>query len=67
MLWSREQAGAELAFAAAALGGEVVAAECPGVLVIVKRTGTPERFPRRRGNGREAPAWRAPGGDRSRQ
>ena len=66
VLWSREDATPELAFAAAALGGEVVPAECPGALVIVKRSATPERFPRRPGMAAKRPL-RDPGGDRSRQ
>ncbi len=56
----------ELAFAAAALGGEVLAAECPGVLVIGKRRATPERFPRRPGMAAKRPLAR-PGSDRPRQ
>ena len=66
VLWSREPASSELAFAAAALEGEVVAPECPGVLVIAKLAATPERFPRRPGMAAKRPL-RAPGTDRSQQ
>src|SRR6185312_425752 len=47
--WSREQADDALAAAAAELGGEVLDAEAPGVLVIGKLSATPERYPRRPG------------------
>jgi 16S rRNA (guanine527-N7)-methyltransferase len=63
VLWSRESGGDELAFAAAALGGEVVDPECPGVLVIGKREATPERFPRRPGMAAKRPLS-APRSDR---
>jgi 16S rRNA (guanine527-N7)-methyltransferase len=66
VLWSRESAGAALAFAAHALAGEVLPAECPGVLVIGKLAATPERFPRRPGMAAKRPL-RAPGSDRPRQ
>ncbi|MDX6598906.1 MAG: rRNA (guanine527-N7)-methyltransferase [Gaiellales bacterium] len=66
VLWSREEAGEELAFAAAALGGEVVSPECPGVLVIRKLAATPERFPRRPGVAAKRPL-RPAGSDRPRQ
>jgi 16S rRNA (guanine527-N7)-methyltransferase len=66
VLWSREPPGEELAFAAAALSGEVLAPECPGVLVIAKRAPTPERFPRRPGMAAKRPL-RAAGSDRRRQ
>jgi 16S rRNA (guanine527-N7)-methyltransferase len=66
VLWSREPAGAELDFSAAALGGRVVASECAGVLVISKLAATPERFPRRPGMAAKRPL-RTPGPDRSRQ
>jgi 16S rRNA (guanine527-N7)-methyltransferase len=66
VLWSRDPAGDELAFAAAALLARVVAPECPGVLVIAKLAATPERFPRRPGMAAKRPL-RAPGPDRSRQ
>jgi 16S rRNA (guanine527-N7)-methyltransferase len=55
VLWSRESAGDELALAAAALGGELLEPECPGVLVIGKRDATPERFPRRPGMAAKRP------------
>lgn len=55
VLWSREPADDELAFAATALGGRVLAAECPGVLVIGALAETPERFPRRPGMAAKRP------------
>jgi 16S rRNA (guanine527-N7)-methyltransferase len=55
VLWSRERAGDEVAFAAAALGGQMLEPECPGVLVIGKRDATPERFPRRPGMAAKRP------------
>ncbi len=55
VLWSREAAGDELAFAAAALAGRVLVPECPGVLVIEKLAATPERFPRRPGMAAKRP------------
>lgn len=55
VLWSRESADEELAFAAAALGGQVLVPECPGVLVIGKLAATPERFPRRPGMAAKRP------------
>jgi 16S rRNA (guanine527-N7)-methyltransferase len=66
VLWSREQASDDLAFAADALGGQVLPSECPGVLVIAKRGATPERFPRRPGMAAKRPL-RAAGSDRPRQ
>jgi 16S rRNA (guanine527-N7)-methyltransferase len=66
VLWSREPASAELAFAADALAGELVAPECSGVLVIAKLSATPERFPRRPGMAAKRPLH-DPGTDRSRQ
>jgi 16S rRNA (guanine527-N7)-methyltransferase len=66
VLWSREPAGEELAFAAAALAGEVLVSECAGVLVVGKRAATPERFPRRPGMAAKRPL-RAAGSDRPRQ
>jgi 16S rRNA (guanine527-N7)-methyltransferase len=66
VLWSRESANAELAFAAAELGGELVAPECAGVLLIAKRSATPARFPRRPGMAAKRPL-RDPGTDRSRK
>jgi 16S rRNA (guanine527-N7)-methyltransferase len=66
VLWSREEAGDELAFAAAALAGAVVPPECPGVLVVGKVAPTPERFPRRPGVAAKRPL-RAAGSDRPRQ
>jgi 16S rRNA (guanine527-N7)-methyltransferase len=66
VLWSRETADAELAGAAAALAGEVLPAECPGVLVIGKLAATPERFPRRPGMAAKRPLGAA-GSDRPRQ
>ena len=55
VLWSREPADDELAFAATALGGRVLDAECPGVLVIGALAETPERFPRRPGMAAKRP------------
>jgi 16S rRNA (guanine527-N7)-methyltransferase len=55
VVWSREQPDDALAFAAAELGGEVLDAECPGVLVIGKLSETPERFPRRLGMAAKRP------------
>ena len=55
VLWSREHADDELAFAATALGGRVLEAECPGVLVIGALAATPERFPRRPGMAAKRP------------
>lgn len=49
VLWSREHADETLARAAAALGGQVLDAECPGVLVIGALVPTPGGFPRRPG------------------
>ena len=66
VLWSREPVGAGLAFAAGALAGEVLVAECPGVLVIGKLAATPERFPRRPGMAAKRPL-RASGRDRPQQ
>lgn len=66
VLWSREPAGAELAFAVGELGGELRPAEAPGVLVIAKLAATPERFPRRPGMASKRPL-RAPGADRPRR
>jgi hypothetical protein len=66
VLWSREAAGDELAFAAAALAGAVLPPECAGVLVIGKVAPTPERFPRRPGVAAKRPL-RAAGPDRPRQ
>jgi 16S rRNA (guanine527-N7)-methyltransferase len=66
VIWSREPAGAELAGAAAALEGEVLAAECAGVLVVRKLGPTPQRFPRRPGMAAKRPLRRA-GSDRPRQ
>ena len=66
VLWSREEAGDELVFAAAALAGEVLTPECPGVLVVGKVAATPERFPRRPGVAAKRPL-RAAGSDRPRQ
>jgi 16S rRNA (guanine527-N7)-methyltransferase len=66
VLWSREQAGAELAFAAAQLEAEVRVPECPGVLVLGKLGATPERFPRRPGMAAKRPLA-APRSDRPRR
>ncbi len=66
VLWSRESASAELAFAAEQLGGELLAPECAGVLVIAKRSATPERFPRRPGMAAKRPLH-DPHTDRSRE
>jgi 16S rRNA (guanine527-N7)-methyltransferase len=55
VLWSREPAGEDLAAAAAALEGEVLDPECPGVLVVGKLGATPERFPRRPGMAAKRP------------
>jgi len=66
VLWSREAAGAELEWAAAALAGEVLVPECPGVLVIGKLAPTPERYPRRPGMAAKRPL-RATRSDRPRQ
>jgi 16S rRNA (guanine527-N7)-methyltransferase len=66
VLWSREPAGDELAFAAAALEGAVLPPECPGVLVVAKIAATPERFPRRPGVAAKRPL-RAARSDRPRQ
>jgi 16S rRNA (guanine527-N7)-methyltransferase len=63
VLWSREPASDELAFAAAALEGRVLEPECPGVLVLGKCGPTPERFPRRPGMAAKRPLRRA-GSDR---
>ena len=49
-----------------ALGGEILQPECPGVLVIGKRSATPERFPRRPGMAAKRPL-RAAGSDRPRR
>ncbi len=66
VLWSREAASADLAAAAAALGGEIVPPECAGVLVVAKRGATPERFPRRPGMAAKRPLHAA-GSDRPRR
>jgi 16S rRNA (guanine527-N7)-methyltransferase len=66
VLWSREDPGAELAYAAGELGGEPRPAEAPGVLVIAKLTATPPRFPRRPGMASKRPL-RGPGADRPRR
>ena len=66
VLWSREPAGEELAFAARELAGEVRVPECPGVLVIGKLGATPERFPRRPGMAAKRPLS-APRSDRPRR
>jgi 16S rRNA (guanine527-N7)-methyltransferase len=66
VLWSREEAGDDLAFAAAELAGAVVAPECPGVLVIGKLAATPDRYPRRPGMAAKRPL-RAAGSDRPRR
>ena len=66
VLWSRESAGEQLAFAAAELAGEPLTPECPGVLVIGKLGATPERFPRRPGMAAKRPLA-APGSDRPHQ
>lgn len=55
VLWSRTQPDGALVAAAAALGGEVLNAECPGVLVIGKLSATPVRFPRRPGMAAKRP------------
>jgi 16S rRNA (guanine527-N7)-methyltransferase len=55
VLWSREPAGDQLAFAAGELEGRVLAPECAGVLVIGKLGATPERFPRRPGMAAKRP------------
>lgn len=55
VLWSREPADAKLDGAATALGGHVLQAECPGVLVIGALTATPDRFPRRPGMAAKRP------------
>jgi 16S rRNA (guanine527-N7)-methyltransferase len=66
VLWSREEAGDDLAFAAAELRAEVIAPECAGVLVLAKLAATPERFPRRPGMAAKRPL-RAGGSDRPRR
>ena len=66
VLWSREEAGDELVFAAAEVRAEVVAPECAGVLVLVKLDATPERFPRRPGMAAKRPLH-AGGSDRPRR
>jgi 16S rRNA (guanine527-N7)-methyltransferase len=66
VLWSREEAGDELAVAAATLSGAVLPPECPGVLVVGKLAATPERFPRRPGVAAKRPLREA-GSDRPRQ
>ena len=66
VLWSREAASDDLAFAAAELQGAVVASECPGVLVLAKLAATPERFPRRPGMAAKRPLH-AGGSDRPRR
>jgi 16S rRNA (guanine527-N7)-methyltransferase len=63
VLWSRERTPAGLDLAARELAGEVLAPECPGVLVIGKCGPTPERFPRRPGMAAKRPL-RASGPDR---
>ena len=66
VLWSRESAGEQLAFAAAELAAEPLTPECPGVLVIGKLGATPGRFPRRPGMAVKRPLT-APGSDRPHQ
>jgi 16S rRNA (guanine527-N7)-methyltransferase len=66
VLWSHEQPTAELAFAADALAGAVLAPESPGVLVVGKLAATPERFPRRPGMAAKRPL-QAAGSDRRRR
>jgi len=66
VLWSRESAGVELAFAVRELAGELLVAEAPGVLVAGKLAATPERFPRRPGMAAKRPL-RPAGTDRPRQ
>jgi 16S rRNA (guanine527-N7)-methyltransferase len=66
VLWSREAPGPDLTFVAAALAGEVLVPETPGVLVIGKLAPTPERFPRRPGMAAKRPL-RGAGSDRPRQ
>lgn len=66
VLWSREAADDDFAFAVAELGGEVVVAEVAGVLVAGKLGVTPERFPRRPGMAAKRPL-RPGGSDRPRQ
>jgi hypothetical protein len=66
VLWSRQPASDELAFAAAALEARVLIPECPGVLVIGKLGITPERFPRRPGMAAKRPLS-APRSDRRRR
>jgi len=66
VLWSREQPTAEIAFAADALAGAVLAPEAPGVLVVGKLAATPERFPRRPGMAAKRPLGAA-GSDRRRR
>jgi 16S rRNA (guanine527-N7)-methyltransferase len=66
VLWSREPADAALAFATAALAGELRMPECPGVLVAGKFGATPERFPRRPGMAAKRPLY-AGGSDRPRR
>lgn len=66
VLWSREAADDDLAFAAAELHAEVVAPECAGMLVLAKLGATPERFPRRPGMAAKRPL-RAGGSDRPRR
>jgi 16S rRNA (guanine527-N7)-methyltransferase len=66
VLWSREPADAALAFATAALAGELRMPECPGVRVAGKLGATPERFPRRPGMAAKRPLY-AGGSDRPRR
>jgi hypothetical protein len=66
VLWSRESAGEELAFAVGELAGAMLVAEAPGVLVAGKLSPTPERFPRRPGMAAKRPL-RPAGSDRPRQ
>jgi 16S rRNA (guanine527-N7)-methyltransferase len=66
VLWSREAADGDLAFAAAELHASVAASECAGVLVLTKLGATPERFPRRPGMAAKRPLH-AGGSDRPRR
>jgi 16S rRNA (guanine527-N7)-methyltransferase len=50
ILWlGRSALADDVAAAAAALGGALVESSAPGLLIVEKRTPTPERFPRRPG------------------
>jgi 16S rRNA (guanine527-N7)-methyltransferase len=50
LLWLGPSADpGDVSFAAEAVGGELVPSSTPGLLVLQKVTGTPERFPRRPG------------------